>query len=86
MSTDTAQHVTDMRDVDGNVIASVVTRTDPLADHHRKIWADHDNGSTLLGYAVDDPTLLAGYKADRVVWSEDPLYTTKVRQMYYRTF
>jgi hypothetical protein len=83
-----AEHVTSVYDHadPSKLIANVVIRTDPLADHQRKLWADHENGSTLLGYVVEDPALLAGYRADRVVWSADPLFTTRVRQMYQRTF
>lgn len=86
--TDTAQHVTSVFDHEdpSKIIANVVVRPDPLADHQRKLWADHEGGSTLLGYVVDDPTLLAGYRPDRVVWSADPLFVTRVRQMYQRTF
>ena len=83
---DTAQHVTDMRDTEGNLVAELVLRADPLADHHVKLWALTNVHSTLLGYVVDDQTLMPAYREDRVIWANDPLFVTKARQMYHRTF
>lgn len=79
--TDTAEHVTDMPDG-----SHIVMRVDPLADHHLKLWADYATGSTLLGYVVSDPTLLPAYAEHRAVAVNDPLFVTRIRQMYHRTF
>jgi hypothetical protein len=78
----TAQHVTDMPDG-----SHLVLREDPLTDVHVKLWADvPEVGSTLLGYVVNDPELMTFYAPERRIWVNDPLFVTKARQMYLRTF
>lgn len=75
------QHVTTMPDG-----SALVLRDDPLLSGvQAKLWADHAEGSTLLGY-VADAEFEALYRPGRFIPTNDPLFITKARQMYLRTF
>jgi hypothetical protein len=77
---DIKQHITTMPDG-----TELVLREDPMADHHVKLWADHEQGSTFLGYVVQDNSLLPMYLPGRALAVSDPLFITHARQMFYKT-
>jgi len=78
---DVKQHVTTMPDG-----SELVLREDPMVDHHVRLWADTSEGSTLLAYVLDDPTLLPMYLPGRALAANDPLFVTKARQIFRKTF